>query len=116
MCVLINPEVVISNAFFARKHEETTFLETSALQEFCNIVYEKITGSTNGRNNKYVYFQVDDVDMDEFCSCNERYVKGINKIYATEIIQSDELNKVNSIYDKDIQRSLAAAREVFSSM
>ena len=45
MCVLLGPNVVINNAFFAKRNDNLSFIEMKSLREFCNILYDKITNS-----------------------------------------------------------------------
>lgn len=117
MCVLLGPKVIISNAFFAKQNLNLSFMEMNSLRDFCNILYDKITGNNqHGGNNKYVYFKVDDSDLDDFFDSNEDFVRGINKIYKLKDIDIDELCAVNSIYDLEIQASLENARNEFAQM
>lgn len=117
MCVLLGPKVVINNAFFAKQNLNLSFMEMNALQDFCNILYDKITGnSEKGSRNKYVCFKVDDSDLDEFFDSDRDFIRGIDKIYKLRDIDINDLLAVNSIYDADVQASLEDARKAFSQM
>lgn len=113
MCILLDSKVVLSNAFFARSEEEHRFIEMNELRDFCGILYDKIT-QRGKKYYKYVCFQVDEEDIEEFCRYDDRFAKGINKIYTIDKIHSDEVNRINSIYSQDIQQSIESAREAFS--
>lgn len=117
MCVLIGPEVIINNAFFAKGNEMQSFLEVNALKTFCNILYDKITGDNeSGISYKYVYFQVDEIDVEEFCDFNNQFMRGIDKIFCTRKVEEKQLEEVNSIYAPEIQVMLRNAREAFARL
>ncbi|MCI7040863.1 MAG: hypothetical protein MR992_01845 [Lachnospiraceae bacterium] len=117
MCVLLGPNVVINNAFFAKRNDNLSFIEMKSLREFCNILYDKITNSDQkGNRSQYVCFKVDNVDLDDFFDSNSDYARGIDRIYKLKDIGSDELDAVNSIYSEDIQMSLKDARAEFAQM
>lgn len=117
MCVLMGPEVILNNAFCAKKDKELPFLENNALRRFCNILYDKITGeNASGIRYKYVCFQVDEADVEEFCDTDNRFVKGIDKVYCKKKVDEETLQKINSIYEPEIQIMLKDAREAFAEM
>lgn len=92
-------------------------LEINALQEFCNIIYEEITSCiSTGRNYKYVYFQVDEDEMQNFFKDNKKFILGVDKVYATSEIRYEDVRKANSVYGNIIQESLAKARERFAQI
>ncbi len=117
MCVLMGPEVIINNAFFAKSDEVQPFLEINALRTFCNILYDKITGDNDsGISYKYVYFQVDEVDVEEFCDFDRQFMRGIDKIFCIEKVDRKKLEEINSIYAPEIQTMLRNAREAFARL
>lgn len=114
--VFMGPEVIINNAFFAKRNEELAFLDFSALRSFCNILYDKITGGNGrGKGYKYVCFQVDEMDVEEFCDANIQFVRGIDKVFCMGKIEEEDLKIINSIYEPEIQTMLKDAREVFAA-
>lgn len=117
MCILVNPDVVINNAFLARKNKKNASLKISALQDFCYILYDEIIKcNISGNRYKYVYFKVDEDDVKEFCNNDKRFVLGNDKVYATKDIFYEDVRKVNAIYGDTIQQSLANARSKFSQL
>ena len=67
MCVLLGPNVVINNAFFAKRNDNLSFIEMKSLREFCNILYDKIRNSDQtGNRRQYVCFKVVIVDLYNF--------------------------------------------------
>lgn len=114
--VFMGPEVIINNAFFAKRNEELTFLEFSALRNFCNILYDQITGGNgNGKRYKYVCFQVDEMDVEAFCDADIQFARGIDKVFCRGKIEEEKLKIINSVYEPDIQTMLKDAREVFAA-
>lgn len=108
-------EVIINNAFFAKKDEMCSFLEINALREFCNILYDKITGENeSGISYKYVCFQADEADVEEFCDIDGRFIRGIDKVYCTRAVEEETVRRINSIYAPEIQIMLKNAREAFA--
>lgn len=117
MCVLMGPEVIINNAFYAKRNEVQPFLEIDALRRFCNILYDKITGDNeSGISYKYVYFQVDKADVEEFCNIDDQFIRGIDKVFCTRKVEEYELEKINSVYEPEIRTMLKNAREVFARL
>ena len=117
MCVLISPEVVINNAFFAKKDKTQSFLENNALRTFCNILYQKITSENeSGICYKYVYFQMDEADVEEFCDIDDQFIQGIDRVYCTREVQEETVAKVNSIYTPEVRTMLKNARDTFSQL
>lgn len=113
MCVLIGPDVIISNAFFA-KQSEGDFLEISELQEFSSILYKRITGKNDsGVCYKYVSFQADRQDVDDFCRTNQGFIHGIDKIHCIKNVEFDDVKSINSKYAPEIQTMLQNARDDF---
>lgn len=114
MCLLVKSEIIISNAFFAG-HEQVTSLDFSDLKKFCDILYDEITNCEISKGGyKYVYFQADEKDVDDFCSCNNCFIRGIDKVYRTGNINSQELSEINSIFTEEVQLLLKNARRRFS--
>ncbi|MEY8410208.1 hypothetical protein AALB51_03050 [Lachnospiraceae bacterium 62-26] len=116
MSLCLGPEIIINNAFYARKGRQP-FLEDSALRDFCNILYEKITGDNeSGINYRYVHFRVEDVEMERFFECNEQYIKGINKVVCRKEVEEEAIKKLNSIYEPEVQVMLENARKEFAEV
>lgn len=114
MCLLMGPQVIINNAFLAKKGAQS-FLEISALRRFCNILYDKITGECkSGGGYKYVLFQVSDADVERFCDRDDQFVRGIGKVFCTREVEAEKVEKINSIYASEIQIILKDAREAFA--
>ena len=98
MSLCLGPEIIINNAFYARKGRQP-FLEDSALRDFCNILYEKITGDNeSGINYRYVHFRVEDVEMERFFECNEQYIKGINKVVCRKEVEEEAIKKLDNVF------------------
>ncbi len=115
MSVCMGPKIIINNAFCAKKSYQP-FLEISALRNFCNILYDKITGDDEiGNSYKYVQFQVDDSDIESFFEADDHYIKGIDKIVCVKQVKEETLKKLNSVYAPEIQEILEAAREEFAA-
>lgn len=115
--VLMGPEVIIYNAFFAKREENLVFLEFSALRNFCNILYDKITGENeSGTRYKYVCFQVDEMDVEEFCDVDIQFARGIDKVFCTGKIEEEKIERINSAYEPAIRIMLKNAREVFAAI
>lgn len=112
MCLLMGPQVIINNAFLAKKGPQP-FLEISALRKFCNILYGKITGG-NGVGYKYVLFQVSEADVERFCDSDDQFVRGIGKVFCTREVEEEKVEKINSVYTSEIQIMLKDAREAFA--
>lgn len=104
--VLIKPKIICYNAFAAAKTCQMTMKE---LGDYCQILSDKLTD--NGY--KYMVFDVDDKDFDEFCAKDTRFIKGITKIVSTEIIRTEDADKVNSIYEQKIQEILKETRKIY---
>lgn len=112
MCLVLSPEVVLTNAFYASKGK-TKNLNNIALREFCSILQDDITGDNT--NHKYVYFDMDDEDLDDYLEFNRRFERGINKVYCVDDIEEPEMQRVNSVYTKEIQSIIQRARETFAN-
>ena len=116
MCVLFSPEVVISNAFYAKNNGEGSCMDVQSLQNFCSIIHTKIASNIQiTPQHKYVYFKVDEDDVADFCRSNAGFVRGINKVYSVKKIDQSELARVNAVYTEEIQRSLEDARKAFAA-
>lgn len=114
MCVLIGPEVIINNAFYARKNESKNSLAISELQQFNFILYDKMTKENDtGVRYKYVCFLADWKDVEEFCRTDEQFINSIDTVYCTKQIEEEAVQRVNSIYTPDIQMMIQNAREDF---
>lgn len=115
MCLLMGPQVIINNAFLAKKGPQP-FLEISALRKFCSILYDRITGSSESEGGyKYVLFQVSEADVERFCDRDDQFVKGIDKVFCTREVEAEKVERVNSIYASEIQVMLKDAREAFAN-
>lgn len=108
-------EIIISNAFFAKQGAAQNYLEFNALRKFCNIAYEKIISNQNA-DCKYVCFEAEEEDLDDFCDADTRYVRGIDKVFRVGEIANSELERLNSIYTVEVQESLEAARIAFAEL
>lgn len=116
MCLLMGPQVIINNAFLAKK-EPQPFLEISALRKFCNILYDKITDRNEGGGSyKYVLFQVTEADVERFCDDDDQFVRGIGKVFCTRKVEAEKVEKINSIYTSEVQIMLKDAREAFAEL
>lgn len=116
MSVLIEPEVVINNAFYAKQIEEFHSLEITELRRFSNILYDEISSINNCRiGYKYACLRATQKDMEEFCSSTHNFITGIDKIYCTETIDIGWVEQVNSRYTEDIQSVIRIAREIFAN-
>lgn len=113
MCVLFGPEVVLKNAF-AAQGDTKPYIEVDALRKFCDILNNKIAKVGSGRY-KYVYFELDQDDLEEYCEEDEQFVRGINRIYVTRPKDKDGLIRVNSAYTEEIRDSLKEARKEFAA-
>lgn len=116
MCLLMGPQVIINNAFLAKK-EQQSVLEISALRKFCNILYDKITGKNeSGVIYKYVLFQVSEADVERFCDDDDQFVRGIGKVFCTGKVEPEKVEKINSVYPSEVQLMLKDAREAFAEL
>lgn len=116
MCLMMGPQVIINNAFLAKKGPQP-FLEISALRKFCNILYDKITsGNENGISYKYVLFQVSETDVERFCDDDDQFVRGIGKVFCTREVEAEKVEKINSVYASEIRIMLKDAREAFTEL
>lgn len=117
MCILVKSDIVINNAFLARKNRANSVLRFSELQEFCNIIYDEITNAaTYGNQYKYVFFEVDEDDVKHFCSNDKNFIMGIDKVVALGDIKDADVEKINSVYGYTIRHSLENARNRFAQM
>lgn len=102
----MGPKVIINNAFYAKKGAQP-ILEISALRNFCNILYDKITGENkSGISYKYVQFQVADTDIEEFFDTDDHFMKGIGKVVCVDEVKEETIKKLNSVYASEIQEML----------
>lgn len=111
--------MIISNAFLAKKNELEldTFLEIEELREFCNILYDKITGENDsGIRYKYVCFQADEADVERFCEVDDQFKQGIDRIYCTREVKAEVVQRINSVYSEEIQIMIRNAREAFARL
>lgn len=116
MCVLIEPEVVINNAFYAKQIEEFQALEIAELRRFSNILYEEISNISNyGISYKYTCLRATQRDVEEFCSLTHKFITGIDKIYCTETIDITRVEHVNSRYTEELQSVIGNARNIFAN-
>lgn len=117
MCVMMGPEVVINNAFLAKKEVISNYMEFSSLREFCNILHEKITGDNrSGISYKYAYFQVDEADIEKFCDLDAQFIRGIDKIFCTRIVEQEDVDRINSMYAQEVQDIIEEARDTFAAL
>lgn len=79
------------------------------LGDYCQILSDKFTD----KGYKYLVFDAADKDFDEFCSKDIKFIKGTTKIVCTEIIRTEDADKVNSIYEQRIQEILKEARKIY---
>lgn len=114
MCVLLGSEVILKNAFAAMEKKAVKCLKFQDLRNFCNIIFDKMEENENIRS-KYVYLQVDEADIEEYCESEGDFTRGIDKIYMNFPADKDTLLTVNGIYSSEIQQVLADAREEFAS-
>ncbi len=112
MCLVLNPEVVLMNAFYASKGK-TKDLNNIALRKFCNILHDDII--EDNTNYKYVYFDMDDDELDDYLELNRRFERGINRVYCIGDIEELEMQRVNSVYTQEIQSIIQKARESFAN-
>ncbi len=116
MSVYMGPKVIINNAFYAKQGAQP-FLEISALRDFCNILYEKITGENRcGISYKYVQLQVASTDIENFFETDNHFIKGIGKVVCVEAVKEETVQKLNSVYAPEIQEMLKDAREAFAAL
>lgn len=116
MSVHMGPEVIINNAFYAKKGAQP-FLEISALRNFCNILYKKITGENrSGIRYKYVQFQVAGTDIEDFFETDNNFIKGIGKVVCVEEVKEETIRRLNSAYTPEIQKMLEDARKDFATI
>lgn len=116
MSVYMGPKVIINNAFYAKKGVQP-ILEISALRNFCNILYDKITGENkSGISYKYVQFQVADTDIEEFFDTDNHFMKGIGKVVCVDEVKEETIKKLNSVYAPEIQEMLEDARKEFAAL
>lgn len=113
MCILLDSKVVVSNAFFAQSEKKNSFIAMSDLRKFCDILYAELTKKEE-RSCKYVCFQVDQNDIEDFCREDHRFTKGMNKIYSIDRIKAEEVNKINAIYSIEVRKSIESARKKFA--
>lgn len=114
MSLCMGPQIIINNAFYAQAGAQS-FLELSTLRSFCNILYDKITGhNKSGISYKYVHFQVNEADIDDFFEMDDHFIRGINKVVCVKEVKAETVKKLNSIYAPEIQVILEDARETFA--
>lgn len=112
MCVLFGPEVVLNNVFAAKQKE---YVEWEELSDFCNILYKKVTGiQSNAGRYRYVHFQLNQEDLEEFFEVDGKFLNGINRIYSLKKIDDIECEKINFIYTSEIRQSLIETRKEFA--
>lgn len=112
----MGPKTIINNAFYAKKGAQSV-LEMRALRNFCNILYEKITGENrSGISYKYVQFQVANTDIENFFETDNHFIKGMDKVICVKEIKEETVKKLNSVYAPEIQEMLEDAREEFASL
>lgn len=115
MCVLFGPEVVIKNAFAAQENTKP-YIELDALRKFCDILFHHVSQTNSGAGRyKYVCFQLDREDLEEFCEEDGQFINGINRIYMTKAVDKAGCTCVNAVYAKEIRDSLDAARNEFAA-
>ncbi len=115
MSIYIGPKVIINNAFCGKKAQ--SFLEFNALRDFCNILYEKMTGKNrSGISYKYIQLQVSGSDIKNFFETDNHFIEGISKVICTEEVTEETVQKINSIYPAEIQEILKEAREAFAAL
>lgn len=114
MCLLMGPQVIINNAFFAQK-EQPSYLDISQLRRFCNILYDKITGSSDS-GYKYVLFQVSEADVGKFCDVDDQFVRGIGKVFCMGKVEEETVERINSVYASEIRMMLKDARDTFAEL
>ncbi len=116
MSVYMGPKIIINNAFYAKKGAQP-FLEISSLRNFCNILYEKITGvNRSGISYKYVQLQVTGTDIEDFLEADTHFIKGIGKVVCVKEIEEETVERINSVYTPEIQEILKDAREEFATL
>lgn len=112
MCLLLKPEVVFTNAFYAIKETGVNDLKTESLREFCSILYSDITSGNT--DYKYVYFNMDNDEIDDYLKYEKKFERGIGRVCFVGDAKDLDIDRTNSIYAQDVQEILQQARETFA--
>lgn len=105
MVLVLSADIIISNAFLARK---TPYLTTEELRNFCAILQEKL------EEHGYVYTMicVSNKDIEELCD-GSRFVKGIDKIHCLQPVTVEYLDAVMQKLSPNAVHALGETRKQF---
>lgn len=102
MAVHLDTDAVLYNAFFTNPNldfKENFSISFDNLRRFCDKLYDAVYNA----GHKYIIIHGYAKDIDYFCDNDEKFVKGIDKIFCMKQITHEEIESINRHYPKDIQ-------------
>lgn len=105
MILVLNADVIINNAFIARKNP---YLTTEELRDFCDILQEKL------EEHGYIYTMmcISNKDIEELCD-GSRFIKGIDKIHCLQPVTVEYLDAVMRKLSPNAVHALVETRKQF---
>jgi hypothetical protein len=108
MCVVIDSKDIISNAFYAFS---SNYADSEPLKLQYEIIDKYRCTLYKNMKKKYNYVMFQDEESDFYVYYKHTFVINDSVVYCTEVIDSEFIDKVNSIYPKEIQSIFEISRK-----